>query len=77
MRLEDWDVKVKPHLEFISAGAAMTARHARALPCKPDFPTIAQDDLTEALAALEAAMQNVRAALDAYASKPKESDRAA
>lgn len=77
MDLADWDVKIKPHLQFISAGAEMTARHARALPCKPDFKTIAQEDLAEARRVLEAALGNIIAAQAIYANRPKENEHAA
>lgn len=77
MNLFDWDQKVKPHLEFISAGAAMAARHASRLPCRQAFETLAEDDLAKTRATLEAALQNVIAAQAVYASKPLENDRAA
>ena len=77
MNLSDWDMRVKPHLNFISAGAEMAARHARHLPCRTDFHTYAEDDLAAARVALEAALQNVIAAQAIYENKPAENDLAA
>jgi len=74
MNLADWDVKVKPHLNYISAGAEMAARHAKALPCKLAFTTHAQDELEEARKVLEAALANIKAAEMAYEAKPLENE---
>jgi hypothetical protein len=75
MTLSDWDVKVRPHLHFIEAGAEMAARHAKSLSCRADFRTRAEDELTECRATLERALANVIAAQSIYANK--ESERAA
>lgn len=72
MTLSDYDAKVKPHLNYIEAGADMAARHARALVCKPDFTTRAQDELAETRMVLENALASVKAAEELYASKPLE-----
>lgn len=77
MTLADWDQKVKPHLDFIMAGAEMAARHARALPCKADFKTLAEDELAQTRFVLEAALLDVIAAQTTYHSKPTESSLAA
>lgn len=73
MTLEDWDTKVRPHLNFIRSGAEMAARHARQLPLRPAFETKAQSDLAEARAILETALQQIIAAQTTYESKPMES----
>ena len=73
MRLAEHDVKIKPHLDFIEAGAEMAARHAKALPCKLAFTTHAQDELARARKVLEAALANIKAAEMAYEAKPLES----
>lgn len=70
--LADHDLKVKPHLEWIGAGAAMAARHARAIPHKMAFTTHAEDELAEAREVLETALQNIIAAQAIYAGKPLE-----
>lgn len=77
MTLMEWDQKVSPHLQLIEAGSKMVVRHAAALPCKAEFETLAENELSSARAALESALQNVIAAQTVYVSKPKENDRAA
>lgn len=77
MVLSEWDKNVRPHLNFISAGADMAARHASQLPIKPDFRTAAQDDLAEARAILETALQNIIGAQAQYENRPSENERAA
>lgn len=77
MTLFDYDRMIKPHLDFIGAGAAMAARHAKALPCKPGFATLSQDELAQARKVLEVALQNIVAAQSLYANKPTEGNRAA
>ena len=77
MTLLDWDLNVKPHLNYIEAGAEMAARHARALLCKPAFKTHAQDGLAEARAVLESALASIAAAEAQYEATPAENFRAA
>lgn len=77
MDLMDWDTKVKPHLNYIEAGAEMAARHARMLLCRPDFTTHAQDALAETRKVLESALGTVIAAEAVYEAKPTENSRAA
>lgn len=77
MTLFDWDIQVKPRLDFIEAGASMAARNAKALPFRPDFTTKAQDELAKARKVLEEALQNIIAAQSIYENKSLESERAA
>jgi hypothetical protein len=72
MNLADWDRDVSPHLQFIEAGSSMAARHAKMLPCKPGYESLAQDELTKARLVLEAALRDIIAAQSIYASKPAE-----
>lgn len=72
MTLQDWDTKVRPHLNFIRSGAEMAARHARQLPLRPAFEAKAEGELAEARAVLEAALQQIIAAQATYESKPLE-----
>ena len=74
MTLADWDTKVRPHLNFIRSGAEMAARHARQLPLRPAFETKAQDELAEARAVLEAALQQIVTAQVEYEAKPLETE---
>lgn len=77
MTLAEHDLKVKPHLEWIAAGAAMAARHASALPHKMAFTTHAEDELAEAQTVLESALENIKSARATYQGKPVEKSRAA
>lgn len=70
MTLQDWDTKVRPHLNFIRSGAEMAARHARQLPLRPAFEAKAEDELAEARKVLEAALQQIVAAQASYEAKP-------
>lgn len=76
MTLHDYDTKLKPHLEFIEAGANMALRHAQALPLKMPFTTHAQDELAEAKQVLETALAKIVAAEAAYNAKPAEREHA-
>ena len=60
---------LRHHLTYLAAGSEMASRHARALPFKPPFTTAAQDELIDAEAALEAALQKVREAMAIYDAK--------
>lgn len=71
--LEDWDRNVRLHLNFIADGAEIAARHARHLPIKPEWRTASQDQLDDARAVLETALQKIIAAQAEYESKPMES----
>lgn len=72
MTLSDWRANVSTHLQFIEAGAEMAARHARLLPCRAEFQTKAQLELTETRKVLEAALAKVIAAEVIYEAKPLE-----
>lgn len=69
MSLSEYHEKVGKHLDFIEAGAAMAARHARALERRPAYETLAQDELQKVEASLRAALANVEAARSTYLSK--------
>lgn len=77
MTLEDYDKEVRPHLNFIQAGAEMAARHARALAVRPSFETKAEDQLHEARKVLESALASVIDAEVAFENKPQEQSHAA
>ncbi len=72
MTLNDWDQYVRPHLVFIESGALMAARHARMLPVKPKFESLAEADLAEAKNALQSALAQIVAAQNLYKNKPVE-----
>jgi hypothetical protein len=77
MLLEEWDIKIRPHLHSIELGAEMAKRHTHALLCRPEFPTLAMVELGECRRVLETALADVIAAQAIYASKARESDHAA
>lgn len=70
--LADWEASVRPHLDFIEAGASMAARHARALSRRPGFESLAEDELRRTREALQRALSDVMAAQDAYQNAPVE-----
>jgi hypothetical protein len=72
MVLEDWDKNVRPHLNFIAAGAEMASRNARRLMVRPEWRTASQDELDDARKALEAALETIKAAQATYDAKPLE-----
>jgi hypothetical protein len=73
MTLEDYDHQIKSHLVFIEAGSQMAARHARALIAKPNFETLAENDLAEARRILGNALEQIVAAQKTYKNKKLES----
>lgn len=75
--LADWEASVRPHLDFIEAGAAMAARHAKALERRPGFESRAADELRKTREALQRALSNVIVAQAAYQETPSEPNHAA
>ncbi|MET4210490.1 hypothetical protein [Bradyrhizobium sp. LA2.1] len=70
--LADWEASVRPHLDFIEAGAAMAARHARALSRRPSFESLAEDELRRTRDVLQRALSDITAAQEAYQKAPAE-----
>ena len=75
--LEEWNRTVKPHLDFIAAGAEMAARHARMLPVRGDWRSLSQDELEATRKVLETALAKIIAAEVHYETTPVEQSRAA
>lgn len=69
LALDEWDRGVGYHLHLIEAGAEMAARHADRLLSRPDWETLAQNELAKAEKVLECALQQVREARASYGSK--------
>jgi hypothetical protein len=69
MNLNEYHEKVGKHLDLIEAGAAMAARHARALERRPAYETLAEDELEQVELKLRNALENIEAARSAYLSK--------
>ena len=72
MTLSDFDADVKPHLQFIEAGANMALRHAQAIPLRMPFTTHAQDELAEVKRVLATALATIKKAEALYEAKPLE-----
>ena len=70
MTLEDWDRTVGPRLQLIEAGAAMAARHARKLPVRSCFESLAENELRLAREALESSLALIILAQNTYMAKP-------
>jgi hypothetical protein len=70
MDLETWREKVGSHLIFIESGSQMTVRHANALPGRPEWETLAENDLARARKVLEEALASIIEAQAIYAGKP-------
>jgi hypothetical protein len=72
MDLDDWHDKVSPHLDKIWAGADMALRHTEALPIRPGFFSLAEDQLDACEKTLTHALQTVRLAQAIFGNKPVE-----
>lgn len=70
--LDQWWGTVDHQLDLIEAGARMCARHAEALPARPVFRTLAEDDMRRCQTVLEQALIDVRKARAIYRKKPVE-----
>lgn len=70
MTLAEWERSVSPHLQFIEAGSSMAARHAKALVLRPDFESLAEDELRKVREVLQAALSRVIVAQAAYRETP-------
>ena len=76
MNLAEWNEKISPHLNFIEAGAQMAARHARQLVMRPDFESLAEDELRKTREVLQAALSKVIIAQADYRETPTETTHA-
>jgi hypothetical protein len=72
-----YDRNIKPHLQSAHEFAHRCAREISRLPARPDFFTLAIDQLDQAERLLEDALQTVRDARREYDSKSVENERAA
>lgn len=64
--MEEWSFSITPYLEGIRMGANMAARNARMLVARPNFETLAEDDLQKAREAVTSALAAIEAAQAAY-----------
>ena len=70
MTLEEWDVAIKPHLHGIQNGADMIKRHVDQMMARPEFETMAIDDLFRTQLALQNALDRLERARVIYGEKP-------
>ncbi len=70
LELNEWDHKIKTHLDYISAGAEMIERHIDLLIGRPDFDTIAEHNVDLALLTLSTALRKVEKAKQELRNKP-------
>lgn len=63
---DQWWETVGNHLDKIGAGAEMCSRHAAALPCRPNFRTLAESDLKRCETVLRRSLIEVRRAQAVY-----------
>lgn len=70
LELIEWDQKVRYHLSMITAGADVIERHIRDLVGKPDFYTMAENDLDKQILALTDILKRLEKAKQEYHNKP-------
>jgi hypothetical protein len=70
LSLAQWDVKVGRHLHGIEAGSEMVERHCRQMEFKPDFETLAFEQIEVAEAALTRSLERLQKAKADYQGKP-------
>jgi hypothetical protein len=69
MTLERWQFEVSNHLQMIEAGAEMCERHTKALPIRPGFRTLAEDEMERCEVTLLRALMRLRKARAIYRRK--------
>jgi hypothetical protein len=73
MIITDYDRTIKPHLTAAQEYAYRAGREISRLPARPTFFTLAQEELAQARATLERALEAIKAAQAEYEAKPLES----
>lgn len=74
MEIDEWRESVGSHLDKVWAGANMALTHVEALPIRPVFATLAEDELDRCEKVLSEALQTVRLAKAIYGNKPVEGE---
>jgi hypothetical protein len=69
LELSQWDAGMGRNHQFIEAGAEMCARHVRQLIGKPDFESLAFDEMSKTKAILESALVKFNQAMAEYQAK--------
>ena len=70
LTLAEWDVLIGKHLHEIEAGAELVERHCQQMGARPEFVTLAFEDIEVAEASLKRALQRLFRAKAAYQEKP-------
>lgn len=70
MSITDYDRNIAPHLTAAREYAYRASREISRLPARPDFFTLAQDELEQARKSLEAALETIKHAQSLYEVKP-------
>lgn len=68
--LDRWDVFIAPALQDMAYRAATVKCYARTLPFRPEWSTLAEDELDRAIAEVEKVLSELREAKRIYQSKP-------
>lgn len=74
--LDYWDTHIKPYLSRIRLRSAGLRYDVRALAAKPNFETMARDDLADVRRELERALARIDSAIAGYDAKPELKDAA-
>lgn len=74
MSISTYDATIAPHLTAAREYAYRASREISRLPARPDFFTLAQDELEQARIALEAALETIKHAQSLYEAKPLETN---
>jgi hypothetical protein len=72
LTLEQWNIQVSRHLDMISSGAKLVARHACLLTRRPAFESLAEDDLRRCERELCSALLLIRNSQEKYRSLEEE-----
>ena len=70
LTMEEWDAQMGHHLEFIKAGAEMVWRHTKALNMRPEFQTMAESQIDDAMTLLVKALATLEMSKDKFKELP-------
>jgi hypothetical protein len=68
--LEQWDATIRPHLLGIRDGVDICMRHTSHLVYRPDFETLAEEDLAKLEKFFTLALRKIQKARALYEDKP-------
>lgn len=70
MNISAYDATIKPHLTAAQEYAYRARREINRLPARPNFFSLTEDELADTRAALEAALETIKAAQAEYEATP-------